>query len=174
SHSPALAGWGTQSREQPATLSSVLTCRRGLAILSFASLSNRRCHAIGISRLFDFTPKQLAFVALLCATSLLMGSYLFIRTYAWPTDDAPRLSVEVSTDAADHRGTFRGTFILDPNLAPADSLELLPGIGPALADSIVKYRAIQSFDSIEDLLRIPGIGPKTLDRMKPYLEVGSQ
>ena len=99
-----------------------------------------------------------------------MGSYLFIRTYAWPTDDAPRLSVKVSTDAAD----FRGTFILDPNLTPADSLELLPGIGPALADSIVKFRAIQSFDSIEDLLRIPGIGPKTLDRMKPYLEVGSQ
>ncbi|MCK4460728.1 MAG: helix-hairpin-helix domain-containing protein [candidate division Zixibacteria bacterium] len=141
-----------------------------MAILSFASLSNRRCHAIGISRLFDFTPKQLAFVALLCATSLLMGSYLFIRTYAWPTDDAPRLSVKVSTDAAG----FRGTFILDPNLAPADSLELLPGIGPALADSIVKYRVIQSFNIIEDLVRVPGIGPKTLDKMKPYLKVGSR
>ena len=103
-----------------------------------------------------------------------MGSYLFIRTYAWPTDDAPRLSVKVSTDAADHRGTFRGTFILNPNLAPADSLELLPGIGPALADSIVKYRAIHSFDSLEDLLRVHGIGPRTLEKIKPYLEVGSR
>ena len=103
-----------------------------------------------------------------------MVSYLFIRTYVSSTDDAPRLSVKVSTDAADHRGTFRGTFTLDPNLAPADSLELLPGIGPALADSIVKYRAIQNFDSLEDLLRVPGIGPKTLDKMKPYLEVSSQ
>jgi len=99
-----------------------------------------------------------------------MAGYLLIRTYAWPTDDVPRLPVTATGDSAD----YRGTFILDPNLAPADSLELLPGIGPALADSIVKYRAMIRFETVEDLDMVGGIGPKTIDKIRLYLKVGVQ
>jgi competence protein ComEA len=51
--------------------------------------------------------------------------------------------------------------------APVDSLILLSGIGPVLADRIVGARNGKgSFTRWEDLLAIKGIGPKTLDRLK--------
>ena len=108
-----------------------------------------------MNRFFDFTHRQLTFVAVLSGTALVLGGYLFVRMHAWPTG-APE---------------YRGTFELDPNSAPADSLELLPGIGPALADSIVKYRALVRFDRVEDITKVPGIGKKTLEKMRPYLKV---
>lgn len=120
-----------------------------------------------MNRFFDFTPRQLAFVAVLSGTALVMSGYLFVRTNAWPLEDAPRLPVVVSEGQLE----YRGTFVLDPNFAPPDSLELLPGIGPALTNSIVKYRTLQRFDSVEDLTKVPGIGRKTLEKMRPYLKV---
>ena len=51
--------------------------------------------------------------------------------------------------------------------APVDSLVLLSGIGPVLADRIVGARnGKRSFTRWEDLLVVKGIGPKTLDRLK--------
>jgi predicted flap endonuclease-1-like 5' DNA nuclease len=51
--------------------------------------------------------------------------------------------------------------------APKDSLVLLPGVGPVIADRIVGARTgKRSFTKWEDLLAIKGIGPKTLERMK--------
>jgi predicted flap endonuclease-1-like 5' DNA nuclease len=51
--------------------------------------------------------------------------------------------------------------------APKDSLVLLPGVGPVIADRIIGARTgKRSFTKWEDLLAIKGIGPKTLERMK--------
>jgi len=59
---------------------------------------------------------------------------------------------------------------LDPNLATESDLEVLPGIGPALAKRIAIELATNGpFDSVEDLLRVKGIGPKTLERIRPFL-----
>lgn len=130
-------------------------------------MSNRRYCTNEMNRFFDFTPRQLTFVAVLSGTALVLGGYLFVRTHAWPLEDTPRLPVVVSERTPE----YRGTFVLDPNSAPADSLELLPGIGPALSDSIIKYRAMQRFGRVEDITRVPGIGKKTLENMRPYLKV---
>lgn len=138
-----------------------------MAILTSASMSNRRYSTNEMNRFFDFTPRQLTFVAVLSGTALVLGGYLFVRTHAWPLEDAPRLPVVVS----ERQPEYRGTFVLDPNTAPPDSLELLPGIGPALTDSIVKYRGMQRFDRVEDITRVPGIGKKTLEKLRPYLKV---
>jgi competence ComEA-like helix-hairpin-helix protein len=59
---------------------------------------------------------------------------------------------------------------IDPNRAPAEDLELLPGIGPTLAQAIVTYRRDHpAFKSAEDLLDVPGIGPKSLARFRDRL-----
>lgn len=55
---------------------------------------------------------------------------------------------------------------LDLNRADARALESLPGIGPALATRILKYRSENGpFRDLEDLLQVSGIGPKTLGRI---------
>jgi DNA uptake protein ComE-like DNA-binding protein len=60
---------------------------------------------------------------------------------------------------------------LDLNRAPAASLELLPGIGPARAEAIAAARCRRRFDSVADLERVPGIGPVTRARIGAWLAV---
>ena len=49
------------------------------------------------------------------------------------------------------------------NTADAQTLQYIPGIGPAKAAEIVRVREeIGGYQTIEDLLEVPGIGAKTL------------
>lgn len=120
-----------------------------------------------MNRYFDFTSRQLRFLAILCATALTMGCYLLAKSYASQPAETPPFEVIVGED----RQMFTGVFVLDPNNAPADSLELLPGIGKVLADRIVAYRQHRRFETEIDITEVKGIGPKLYERIKPYLKV---
>ena len=68
--------------------------------------------------------------------------------------------------------TTAPVFPININTATAEQLDLLPEIGPVLAQRIVAYRnAFGDFESIEDLLRVNGIGHKTLDKIRNYITV---
>ena len=116
---------------------------------------------------FDFTKGQLRLVAVLTGTLLLLCLALLISEYATPTEDPISLPVIVG----DEDNQYTGAFVLDPNTAPADSLELLPGIGKVLADRIVAYRQEQRFNTEVDVTSVKGIGPKLYERLRPYLRV---
>lgn len=59
---------------------------------------------------------------------------------------------------------------LDLNSANEEELELLPGIGPALAERIVEFRHKNGgFSSPKDLLQVKGIGEKKLNAVMEYL-----
>jgi len=61
---------------------------------------------------------------------------------------------------------------IDINHASLKELQRLPGVGPATAKRIVKYREQNgSFKSLEELIKIKRIGPKTLEKMRPYLTI---
>lgn len=60
---------------------------------------------------------------------------------------------------------------LDLNRASATDLELLDGIGPKLAEAIVRERARAPFAHVDDLLRVRGIGPVRLEHMRPFVTV---
>ena len=61
---------------------------------------------------------------------------------------------------------------LDPNTATWVELAELDRIGESLALRIVADRETHGpFHSVDDLDRVKGIGPKTLDRLRPYLEI---
>jgi comEA protein len=58
------------------------------------------------------------------------------------------------------------------NTALKAELELLPGIGPALAGRIIEYRQQRGpFKSVDDLDGVKGIGPKVLGKLRERVVV---
>jgi competence protein ComEA len=69
-----------------------------------------------------------------------------------------------------HRVLFNLRILV--NQASVRDLEAVPGIGPALAQRIVKARAARGgFNSLDDLGDVKGIGPKKLAKLKEYLDL---
>lgn len=52
------------------------------------------------------------------------------------------------------------------------ALDVLPGLGPALAARIVAERERAPFCALAELGRVRGIGPRTLVRLEPWLVAG--
>ncbi len=64
--------------------------------------------------------------------------------------------------------------LIDINLADEKVLEVLPGIGPSLAGSIVRHRSGNgAFQSIADLDSVPGIGPAMMTKLAPMVIFGT-
>ncbi len=62
---------------------------------------------------------------------------------------------------------------LNLNDASLEELESLPGIGPARARAILRWREERGFfRELEELLEVPGIGPATIERLRPLAGVG--
>lgn len=61
---------------------------------------------------------------------------------------------------------------INVNGASAAELDLLPGIGPALAGRIITDREANGpYRTLDDLDRVSGIGPKTIAKLAPYATV---
>lgn len=105
-------------------------------------------------------------------TSLLLSlaltfAFLFYLLLSFVFISSPGISVHPTrtVPTADMR--------IDINNAPADELQLLPGIGPVLADAIVSWRETHgSFSSANELLEVPGIGGKTVNTLRDYITTG--
>ena len=62
--------------------------------------------------------------------------------------------------------------LINLNTASAAELELLPGIGPALAQRIITDRDTRGrFRSLNDLDRVSGIGPRTIERLRDKVTI---
>lgn len=64
------------------------------------------------------------------------------------------------------------TRLVNLNTATAAELELLPGIGPALAARIVEHRRSNGpFTGVEELDHVRGIGPRTMEALRPLVRI---
>ena len=69
--------------------------------------------------------------------------------------------------AESQMATDSGQGFISLNRASSSQLEILPGIGPALAGRILAYREeIGSFASVEQLLEVTGIGSKLFEDIR--------
>ena len=64
---------------------------------------------------------------------------------------------------------------VDLNDADVASLDALPGVGPARALAVVRYREANGpFRAVQDLARVPGFGPAALNRLRDRVRVGGR
>ena len=76
-------------------------------------------------------------------------------------DVPPSLTLPIPTETGRPMGP------IDVNVASADELEALPGVGPATASAIVTERDRNGpFLDVDDLDRVPGIGPAKLEALR--------
>ena len=125
---------------------------------------------MGIDRVFkslELTLGQSRFVLALAILAVTLSGWLLVAAYSTPGASSPELPVIMG----DANREFTGVFVIDPNRSPVDSLELLPGIGPVLAERIVKYRESHPFENEVDITEVRGIGPKLYERLRPYLRI---
>jgi competence ComEA-like helix-hairpin-helix protein len=117
------------------------------------------------------SPSRLPLAALLLlVVAVVYGVVAQVRRAA-PTD-VPEAAGAASHAPAAAALLWHGR--LDLNLAGAEDLAALPGIGPVRAGRIVAARAARGgrFASVDDLLEVPGIGRVTLARLRPHVQVG--
>lgn len=57
------------------------------------------------------------------------------------------------------------------NVASADELVILKGIGPKLAERIITYRMASEFETIEEIKNVKGIGEKKFEVIERDLDV---
>jgi comEA protein len=100
--------------------------------------------------------KSIRTLALTLATLLGTSSLAFA---AEPSSDEPTTSQSAKT--------LEGQ--VNINTASAAELELLPGIGPAIAQRIVDYRKEHPFKERNQIMRVKGVGQKTFAKIKDYL-----
>jgi len=87
---------------------------------------------------------------------------------AEPTTAAPASSSSASPSAASPGITSDGKVVL--NLASAEDLRHLPGVGKKRADAILALRArLGHFKHVNDLLRVKGIGVRGLKKILPHV-----
>jgi len=74
--------------------------------------------------------------------------------------------------AASSAGDGPAGAVVDLNAATVEQLDVLPGVGPVLAQRIVDWRTTHGrFASVDELGRVGGIGPKKLGDIRPHVRV---
>ena len=87
-----------------------------------------------------------------------------------PLADGQKVEIPLRSTASPHTEQEDTTPKVNVNTASREELMQLPGIGPKLADAIIRYRETYGpFRRPEDLLKVKGIGPKKLQQLRPFL-----
>jgi competence protein ComEA len=86
--------------------------------------------------------------------------------------DVPRETTKSGAESQNADPKYLEKNQINLNTATAEQLELLPNVGPALAQKIVDYRQQNGpFKSVDELDNVSGIGEKTLEKLRPLVTI---
>jgi competence protein ComEA len=103
------------------------------------------------------------------ATTAGLGAAVALLLLAGP------LWAQSAKSPAPSRPKTQLTGVVNVNTATPEQLELLPGVGPTRAVSIIEHRKANGpFEHADDLEKVSGIGPKALERMRPHVAISGK
>lgn len=111
------------------------------------------------------------------STGVLIEGSGVVSTTGFPPPNA-RLDIDSRSPGA--AGAWTGASVpdarrIDLDAAPAEEIERLPRVGPALARRIVANRdSLGPFGSLSGLRRVKGMGPATIERLAPLVTFSGQ
>jgi competence protein ComEA len=77
--------------------------------------------------------------------------------------------------AAQDGRTASGQPTVNINTATSEQLQLLPGVGPALAGRIIAFREANGpFEKVDELAAVQGIGDTSLAKLRPYVATSGE
>lgn len=88
-----------------------------------------------------------------------------------PADEPPARKPEVTPPAPAREAPPPSIAVrINVNTADAAQLDLLPGVGPVIAERIIAERVANGpFRTLRDLERVRGIGPKTVEKLAAHV-----
>lgn len=87
---------------------------------------------------------------------------------------SPQTASSASHQVAEQTHSAPARLLIDLNTASAKELEMLPSIGPKIAQRIIDDRSEHgSYESLKDLDRVSGIGPKTLAKLSDWVTIST-
>jgi len=124
---------------------------------------------------YTLPPHSIAQDALLAAGGATDDADLSRVNLAAPLEEGQQVNVPREGQPASRNSpapTPTVTCPVNVNTATAVQLESLPGIGPAIAERIIKYRQEHGpFRTVDALLEVPGIGEATLEKIRGCVAV---
>ncbi len=87
---------------------------------------------------------------------------------------SPRSATDAATGEGDQSVPLPSQQAINLNVASADDLDRLPGIGPTIAQRIVDYRVAHGpFRTVDDIAEVQGISTRMVDELRLLVTVGS-
>ena len=112
---------------------------------------------------------------------MLVATIAVVLWIGWPvpkeelSQAQPEKSIAVqipATSSIPTMPTVKAVSKVNLNRASADELQVLPGIGPVLAQRMVDWRKAHGrYRTVDDLQEVKGIGKKRLEQLRPLVTV---